>query len=228
MFSFRLIKYLLICVWFGGLVSCSSDHKVSLLQQAGNEGFHPLTKLFVVGDFNGDHLLDTLKQSTYSALSNKEIEMAPDPFQHEWDTVVSWFYEQDANVCLTMGKWGKDSIRFGVAHGLYCLLNIGDNNKDGKDEVAVVVDWLDYTSVNRCRILSLCNDKWVILKEFYIHEDAFNFTNETRPVFAQINEYLEPSANGWLFNDYDEQFSDEANPDMIGKLRPLSIERCNN
>lgn len=69
-----------------------------------NIKLHPLNKLFTVGDFDGDGKQDTLLQHNYSALTKSEIEYAPDPFQNEWDTVVEWFYKQEALVYLTLKK----------------------------------------------------------------------------------------------------------------------------
>ncbi len=212
-----------------GLLSCNSrtektvdstvtktaDDKVKL---------HKLEKLFVVGDFDGDRNQDTIFQHNFSRLTQSEIEQAADPFQNEWDTVVKWFYDQDADLYLTINKSGKDSLSLGTAQGLYCLINIGDNNADGKDEIALVIDYLDFSRVNSCKVYSLCGDKWTLLKQFGIHEDAFNFTSEKAPLFKIIKEYLEFDNDKWVYKDYSQDGYD--NSEDVGKMLPLKLDKC--
>lgn len=115
---------------------------------------HKLNKLFVVGDFDGDGKQDTTFQHNYSRLTRAEIENSADPFQNEYDTVIKWFYEQDTDLYLRINKTKHDTLHLGTAQGLYCLINIGDNNADGKDEIAFVIDFLDFSRVNSCKIYS--------------------------------------------------------------------------
>lgn len=193
----------------------TADDKVKL---------HKLEKLFVVGDFDGDRNQDTIFQHNFSRLTQSEIEQAADPFQNEWDTVVKWFYDQDADLYLTINKSGKDSLSLGTAQGLYCLINIGDNNADGKDEIALVIDYLDFSRVNSCKVYSLCGDKWTLLKQFGIHEDAFNFTSEKAPLFKIIKEYLEFDNDKWVYKDYSQDGYD--NSEDVGKMLPLKLDKC--
>lgn len=187
-------------------------------------GFHKLEKLFVVGDFDGDKKADTIYQYNFSKLKKKEIVFAPDPMKTDWDEVSKWFYDQDSDVNLTLNKKNSDILHLGTAQGLYCLINIGDTNKDGNDEIALVIDKCDQSQTNTCKIYSLCEDKWQLLKEFGIHEDAFDFTGTTAPKFTEIKEYLELKKNGWVFRDYNQQEYDS--PEEVGKMKPLKIQEC--
>ena len=178
-----------------GLLSCKSrtvktvdnvtDHKIT----ADNIKLHKLEKLFVVGDFDGDGKQDTIFQHNYSRLTKTEIEYSADPFQNEWNTVVKWFNGQDADLYLTINKSNKDTLRLGTAQGLYCLINVGDNNADGKEEIAFVIDYLDFSRVNSCKIYSLCNNKWTLLKQFGVHEGSFDFTTDKTPIFESIEDH---------------------------------------
>lgn len=183
---------------------------------------HKLEKLFIVGNFDGDQKQDTIYEHNYSGLTKTEIENAADPFQNEWDTVVKWFYDQNADLYITVNK--QDTLHLGTAHGLYCLINIGDNNADGKDEIAFVIDHLDYSRINSCKIYSFCNGKWISLKQFEIHEDAFNFTTEKAPVFDEIKGFLEKKNGKWFYMDYAQNDYDKA--EDVGKMLTLQLDKC--
>lgn len=203
------------------------DSVKSMLMHSTNEGLklHKLQKLYVAGEFDGDGKQDTIFEHNFSKLTNAEIEFAADPFQNEWDTVVNWFYKQDADLYLTMNKTKKDTLYLGItAQGLYCLINVGDNNDDGKDEIALVIDNLDYSRVNYCKIYTICNGKWTLVKQFAIHEDAFNFTTNKPTRFEKIKDFLEKKDGNWKFLDYDINVTSEKIEGA--KMKPLKLEKC--
>ncbi len=185
---------------------------------------HKLKKLFVVGDFDGDRKQDTIFQHNFSRLTRTEIDNSADPFQNEWDTVVKWFYDQDADLYLTINDNKQDTLHLATAQGLYCLINIGDNNSDGRDEIALVIDYLDFSRVNSCKIFSLCNDKWTLLKQFGIHEGSFDFTTDKAPIFDNIKDFLEKQNDKWVYKDYS-QDGYETQAD-VGKMTKLKLDRC--
>ncbi len=211
------------------LLSCNSQPEKSVDNLTVPNGaddkikLHKLEKLFVIGDFNGDEKQDTVFQHNYSRLTKTEIEFSADPFQNEWDTVVNWFYNQKADLYLTINKINYDTLHLGTAQGLYCLINIGDNNADGKDEIALVIDYLDFSRVNSCKIFSLCNYKWTILKEFNIFEGAFDFSGSKPPVFKEIKAFLEKRKGQWYYIDYLQEFEKQED---VGKMLKLQLEPC--
>jgi hypothetical protein len=188
-----------------------------------NVKLHTLKKLFTRGDFDGDGREDTIFQHNYSRLTGAEIDHSPDPFQNEWDTVVKWFYDRDADVYLTTHKNGQDTLHVGPAQGLYCLINIGDINADRKDEIALVVDYLDFSRVNSCQIYSLCNNKWTQLKQFGVQEDAFNFTGAKAPIFDSIKGFLEKQNGTWVYSDYSQDYNSAK---KVGEMLALKLDRC--
>ena len=181
-------------------------------------------QLFVVGDFDGDGRKDTIFQHNYSRLTRTEIDNSADPFQNEWDTVVKWFYDQDADLYLTINKYNQDTLHVGTAQGLYCLLNIGDNNADGKDEIAFVIDNLDFSKINSCKIYSFCKDKWTRLKQFRVHESSFESTSDKAPTFDNIKDYLEKKNGKWVYRDYLQ--NDYEKEEDVGKMLTLKLDRC--
>ena len=188
-------------------------------------GFHKLEKLSVVGDFDGDKKTDTLYQHIFSNLEKKEIDFAPDPMKTDWDDVVKWFYNQDSDVTLTLNRKNSEILHLGTAQGLYCLINIGDINNDGKDEIAFVIDKLDDSRTNTCEIYTFCNGKWQILKAFGIREDAFDWKKgETQPKFSSIKGYLEKQNNIWNYIDNNQNEYDSATE--VGKMKALKLNKC--
>jgi hypothetical protein len=212
------------------LLSCNSrtekavDNSIATKTTEDKIKLHKLNKLFVAGDFDGDKKQDTVFQHNYSRLTKAEIENSADPFQNEWDTVVKWFYDQNADLYLTINKSDQDTLRLGTAQGLYCLINIGDNNADGKDEIALVVDNLDFSTVNSCEIYSLCKGKWTLLKQFGVHENAFHFTSDKAPLFGNIKEFLEKQNGKWIYKDYSQDGYE--NQDYVGKMFALKLDSC--
>lgn len=202
----------------------TSDKAIAKVSNYNSIKLHKLEKLSAVGDFDGDQKPDTIYQHNYSGLTKTEIINAADPFQNEWDSVIKWFYDQDADIYLTINKTKQDTLLLGTAQGLYCLINIGDNNADGKDEIAIVIDCLDFSRVNSCKIYSFCKNKWTLLKQFDIHEDSFNFNSDKAPIFTEIKDFLEHKNGKWLYKDYSQ--NDYEKEEDIGKMVRLQIDKC--
>ena len=211
-----------------GLLSCNSqtektvDNSTVLKTADYKIKLHKLGKLFIVGDIDGDGKQDTIFQHNFSRLTKTEIEYSADPFQNDWNTVVKWFYDQDADLYLTINNSNQDTLHLGTAQGLYCLINIGDNNGDGKDEIALVIDYLDFSRVNSCNIYSLCKGKWTLLMQFDIHEDSFVFTGDKAPIFDNIKDYLEKQNGKWVYMDYHQDNKQEESRKML----TLKLEKC--
>jgi hypothetical protein len=112
------------------------------------------------------------------------------------------------------------SIDTGVSFGTLCLINMGDNNGDKKDEVAFVPMLKDYSNLNSCHILSICNGSWKELKTFGVNEMAF-YSEESANT---IPGYLENHKGRWMFLDND--LLEKMPDDQYGKLQKLVMPRC--
>lgn len=218
-----------IFTFFLGLISCNGQTEKPVESStvskvtADTIKLHTLEKLYVTGDFNGDKKQDTIFQHNYSRLTQSEIIHSADPFQNEWDAVVQWFYDQDPDLYLTINTNHQDTLHLGPAQGLYCLINIGDNNADGKDEVALVIDYLDFSRVNSCKIYALFNKKWTLLKQFGVHEGAFDYTSDKAPAFDSIKDFLEKKNGKWFYKDYSRETYDHM--EDVGKMLKLTYKR---
>lgn len=190
-----LFKYLLkpsIFIWVILLFSCAEDIENSsivtsdVLSEKHMLKLEKLKKKYVVGNFFGNGNIDTIFERNYSKRYNREIDFVPNPLQNEWDSLVSWFSQVDSDLYLTGKLNSQDTLQLGPALGLYSLINIGDCNKDGKDDIALVIDYLDESRLNSCKIFSFCKGKWTLLKSFQVNEDIFDVpsTNSQDSGFA--------------------------------------------
>jgi hypothetical protein len=177
---------------------------------------------YIVGDFDGDAMQDTIVQSIYSDIDKCELKIVPSVINNEWDEVVDWYYNNAANVILTINMPTSDTLNLGVGQGMYCLINIGDNNSYGRDEIALVVDYCDFSNLNSCKIYSLCDGKWKVLKQFSIWEGAFDYDSEPELDFSEIKYFLVKANGKWVFQDYRNGEIEED----IATLMPLLIEKC--
>ena len=178
-----------------------------------------LDKKSIIGDFDGDSKTDTLFQNTINEITKLSIDSFPD---NQWDSIENYFYKINADVILTILNRQYDTLHLGSGGGLYCLINIGDNNNDKKDEIALVVDYYNFTNITPCCIYTLCGNKWKELKSFKIHESAFDFEGDSIPTFKPIKGFLEFRKNKWFYIDYQDWFNAESDKDTI--LKQLKIK----
>ena len=179
-----------------------------------------LKKLSLVGDFDGDGKLDTIYQNVINEKTKQQIDYFP---SKQWDSIENYFNKIGADVILTLKKHKCDTLHLGSGGGLYCLINIGDNNHDKKEEIALVTDYYNFTNISPCEIYTICDNKWIKLKSFKIHESAFDYEGEKIPEFKQIRGFLENRKNKWFYIDYEDLFNAEADKDTI--LKPLKIKK---
>lgn len=215
---FFCLGYWLIIMLNGKIHSENSSNKNNAT--VSQDSMVHLKKLYVTGDFNGDGNMDTIHQNTISAITHQEINSF---HTREWDSIENYFYKIDADVILTLANQKCDTLHLGPGGGLYCLINIGDNNKDKKDEIAFVVDYYSFTNISSCEVYTLCNTEWTKLKSFKIHESAFDYETENIPDFKQIKGFLEHRKNKWFYIDYMDWFNAETEKDTI--LKPLRIKK---
>ena len=182
--------------------------------------FHKPQKIFLVGDFDGSGRQDTVFQHIFSRKYNMELDSIPLPSESEYlDSFIEWCYDQEVELCLT---FKKDTLHLGIAFGLYCLINLGDLNADKKDEIALSANYYDYSATNSCSIYTICNGKWTLLKQFSIHESAFDFTSNTIPIFKEIKGFLGKENGKWKYLDYMEYIEDNNS-----KMKLLELGKCN-
>ncbi|MEI7596085.1 MAG: hypothetical protein WCK02_10085 [Bacteroidota bacterium] len=182
--------------------------------------FVHLNKLSVTGDFDGDGKKDTLVENNISGLNKMPIDSIPN--YSEWDSLARYFDSIESDLILSLINRKCDTLHLGSGQGLFCLINIGDNNNDKKDEIALVVDHCTFTNICTCHIYSLCDNKWIELKYFIIHRDAFEYDENSKPYSNGIKGFLELRKNKWMYIDYYDWFEAKSEKDTV--LKPLKIK----
>ncbi|MGX7668742.1 hypothetical protein [Flavobacterium pedocola] len=183
-----------------------------------------LEKLLLVGDFDGDGKSDTIQQNVINENTKEQIDHFPNSVCSSWDSIASYFDRNNADIILTMKNRKCDTLHLGSGGGLYCLINIGDNNKDKKDEIALVPDHYSFSNIIDCKIYTICNGNWTELKTFKVFRSAFDYERgKSLPRFNQIRGYLEYRKNKWHYIDYYDWWGAETAKDSA--LKPLKIKK---
>ena len=175
----------------------------------------------IIGDFDGDKRNDTLFE-IHTSGNNKNI-ITEVPFIDDYDNMVDYYFKKSIRTSLKSSNKKIKNLDLGISFGVYCLINIGDNNNDKKDEIALVIDYCDYSSLNSCVIYSLCNNNWKIIKHFTINETSFDYIENEKLDPNKIGDYLEKKNGKWFYADALEAFQSD---DTIVKMKPLKIKKC--
>ncbi len=184
--------------------------------------FEKLESKSVIGDFNGDKKLDTLFETHTS--KNEKNGITEVPFIDDYDTMVDYYYKNSIQTSLKSSNKKIKNLDLGTSFGVYCLINIGDNNNDKKDELALVIDYCDFSNLNSCKIYSLCNNNWTMIHHFAIHEAAFEYADGEILDPNKIGDYLQKKKGKWFYADAFELLESD---DSIVKMKPLKIKKCN-
>ncbi len=123
-------------------------------------------RLSITGDFNGDGITDTVRESYISSITNLESKKLFD--SSSWDNNIEQI-KNNKGVCRLIETFNKTNS-FVVTDkpqqaGLLRLDNLGNINKQKGDELGYVIDWADYSGLNTYVILSF--DEHKIWKEIY-------------------------------------------------------------
>lgn len=217
-------KYIIII--FSALVKGDWNYGISMTIQTNDSIpkiiLQDIQPQFIVGNFSGKQTMDTLSFQYFSDVDEFEIKKIP-TMENDWDSIIEWF-NQTHQIHSYIAS-GDDTLFFESAYNLFCFFNMGDVNFDGIDEFAIVVNWLDYSNINSCRIYSICNNQFSLLKDFIIHESAFSQENIQDTSFIGIKGFLEKENNVWQFHDYNDDITDAYES---GESKILQLEKCNN
>ena len=125
----------------------------------------------IVGDFNGDKMVDTVFESYISSLTNKET--------YKKQNTVDW----KKNIDLIVQKLPVTRLYASIPKvdtfivtkeaqqiGLFHFRNLGDLNEDGKDEIGYAINWSDNSNLNHYHIVSIIDNKFKEIFSFEINE----------------------------------------------------------
>ena len=111
-------------------------------------------RLSVLADINGDGLLDPLTELYFSRRLGREV--AKYVKDVPYDSLVKRTYELEALVLLRRSGGHVDTLHDrSTGSGLALLVNEGDLDGDGADEIGYVPDNADWSNTNTYRVLPL-------------------------------------------------------------------------
>ena len=121
---------------------------------------------------------------------------------------------------MSWNKANRDTLHLEQGFNLLLCLNLGDVNKDGNDELAVMVNDFGISSVENCRIFSYCQNQWKELLKFSVFaSDAYLNANFNA---CQVNKgFLYKEGDNWFYYDFYESLID-----LTEKHRGLMLKRC--
>jgi len=157
----------------------------------------------IIGDFNGDKKDETLVEILVDGKTGEEIIV----WQSEdtYDELVEQVHLRNPRVLLFASDGDMDTLSFssptGQIFGLYYLINEGDLNQDGKDELGIIVDWADYSNVNDYLLFNYTDEGWKIILSFEIRESDL-MTDKNGNYFNNFNGFIKRTINGIQINTY--------------------------
>lgn len=124
-------------------------------------------RLSVLADVNGDGLVDTVTESYVSRKLGRE--MAKYIQDASYDSLVKRTYDLEALVMLHHSGGRVDTLDDrGTGFGLALLVNEGDLDGDGADEIGYVLDNADWSNTNTYRVVSWKRNEMQVLFTFPI------------------------------------------------------------
>jgi hypothetical protein len=207
------------------IVSCSSGNDVARHQEENPPNpidtlFYELEKTYITGDFDGDGIIDTLFERNISQLTGEEIVRIPLKLGGNFYDDVDFMHQQKSKLFMSWNKANRDTLHLEQGFNLLLCLNLGDVNKDGNDELAVMVNDFGISSVENCRIFSYCQNQWKELLKFSVFaSDAYLNANFNA---CQVNKgFLYKEGDNWFYYDFYESLID-----LTEKHRGLMLKRC--
>lgn len=207
--------------YFYTFFCCILFNVSGLSQEIKSIGFREAPTLSINGDFDGDGVIDELKQFVADSLGN-ELKLIVDG--ETWEDTVYLYSKYGYYNVFTLNNKITDIPTY-ISVGLYCLINLGNINNSEGDEIAFVPDLSDFSRMNTCRIFSLCKGEWTELFKFNIHEGVFDYKGDKAPIFKNIPETLKRRKKKWYYYDYIDM--DYDGPEEVGKMKEIKVKACN-
>ncbi len=183
----------------------------------------------VYGDFDGNGVIDTLSEHLMKMNKRRFIKSVPDLNYNLWESVVEYCQRNDIGSLLITSGVTADTLYSSLSLGTQVMLNVGDVNKDGADDVAFVWNLLDFSNLTSCGVYSLCSGQWKEVRAFQINEKSFSWSRGDRKdsiaAHSQIRNSLEKRNGVWKYKDYMEWFNAETEAEA-NKMHVLKAKRC--
>ena len=161
----------------GCLIACVRHEEAGSAKEADPVLVNPVEQVGVRGhrfnliaDVNGDEVADTLTERFVDPATSQEADKFIADAPYDSLTGRIWRMKPLSFIECTDKNVGPLMIRKGDSFGLAHLMNEGDLNGDGRDEIGWVGHWIDYSNVNTYHITSWNGSEWVELASFGMWE----------------------------------------------------------
>jgi hypothetical protein len=156
------------------------DTIIKSFKTTNKEDNYNETQYFVVGDFNGDNIQDTI----FESYINPAMIYAIKDWYYNWDEYDEDISEEYSNfieenkpvVKLYSSIAGIDAFIVSdskQAIGIKYFVNLGDINSDKSDELGYIIDYVQHSPLNDFYILTLKKNKFQNILSISIHEGFF-------------------------------------------------------
>jgi len=139
---------------------------VKPVEQVGMRGH----RFKLTADVNGDRVADTLTERFVHPATGKEADKFIADASYDSLSARIWRMKPLSFVECSDTSIGRLLVREGDSFGLAHLMNEGDLNGDGRDEIGWVGHWVDYSNVNTYHITSWNGSVWAELASFGMWE----------------------------------------------------------
>lgn len=201
------------------------EGKQAYVPDTTDYNYMPKRILSIEGDFNGDGTKEILREKYFDYTTRKDIQYVPDEGGIDFLMVV----DAESQLVSNNDSISPLYLTSGWTWGILSLLNLGDNNDNGIDEVAVVNDAEDMSSLSSCRIYEYCYGIWKMVFLIHIHEQAFWYPDDfdTTIFYREIPGFLEKKNDRWYYYDNDDFWGEGIYLDSTGYpiLHPLRIRK---
>lgn len=149
-------------------------------------------RLQITGDFNGDGQTDTLKEEYISTITNQETNKYYEGI--EYDSMVSLTIQKKPFSLLKFSSSKPNPLKIETKtwqlFGLAYLKNEGDLDKNGTDEIGLIINWADWSNINFYCVYSYIDNSWKQVLTFEIRD--FDLDKD------KAGHYIDTSFNGFL------------------------------
>ncbi|MEO9532637.1 MAG: hypothetical protein ABJG68_16540 [Crocinitomicaceae bacterium] len=186
------MSFLAYCLSFGQLKAKKQIHR---LNPARNNWLIELPKQQLNGDFDGDGVEEILFESLISRSTGIQIDSLR--FFGDYDNRNKLICDLDPELKLKSKskKFDLNLVEHCQTFGILRIINLGNVNKTPGDEIALIINWADWSNCNSCRIYSF-NLEWKKEISFEIHESTV-FLNEWTD--DEIKGVIEKESDGWYY-----------------------------
>lgn len=135
------------------------------------------------GDFDGDGQKEKLQEHYVSRTTGQEL--SKNYPEIEFDSLVGLVISRHPKVYLSSANSAIKDLPISdhdQLFGIMQLINEGDLNGDGTDELSYIIDYADYSNVNRFYIYTYKNSEWKEIANFEIREWQLE---DQKPLFTK-------------------------------------------